>query len=351
MVVKIFLFLFIFSSLWSIDKKLLEVKKTNLFNLHTFSFFKNSELETNSVKGKTTTGVQLFPYLYINKEKNIFMTLGYFGLKYSSVENFTNSSIFFSVEILPKDNFSILLGSFFETTDFINPLYSDENLLTQRKKEGIKLSLNSKESKVSLWIDWRKFIFDNSPFQEEFTVGFSIDKKREKKLSFPLFLLINHKGGEIDASDSPVRTSLNPVVGISIPLGKKIEWETDFLGYLDDCKESNIPFKQGGAFYSVFKVKLNNTTFDIFSFFADRYYSEFGDPLFWTVSKKEEKYKTQRRRNFGVNFKFQEQLINDLVYSFELETNYDTIQSRLNYTYALFIKYNLDSDRGIKWKK
>lgn len=312
-------------------------------NLETKSFFQNNEFETNFTKGKTITGLQLLPLLAFGNQRDYETKLGVFVQKYSSVDKVSQSNLFFSTSVFPTNNTQILLGSYFEAEDFIAPLYSYEHQLTDRQKEGVLIKKNRKSADYSLWLDWRNFIFQGSSFQEEFTVGFSRQKtsRFNRRVFIPLQLLIIHAGGEIDTSEKPKKTTFNPVVGLSFSPSPQVLVENYFLSYIDGSNQKSVQISKGEALFSRIIAKRKFSKTELFFFYADRFYSEFGDPLFWSFSQNLQNLEKQRRRNVGINLSFERKITDDVNYSVKLNSNYDLVQSCLNYSYGIYIDYDL----------
>lgn len=205
------------------------------------AFFQNDEIESPMMKGYTLPGFRLSPTLRYRHGANASIEAGayllhYWGASlyprqyYATLPEYDPANSSHGFHALPflrarlATNFGLtfVLGDIYggSAHGLIEPLYSRELDLTADPEAGIQMLYGNRWIDADMWADWRTFIFNKSPYCENFIYGISAALKPTSpesriKVDIPLQLVIEHIGGEIDTLRR-VNTLVNLAAGASI---------------------------------------------------------------------------------------------------------------------------------------
>jgi len=196
-----------------------------IFMLHieNLGYFRNVEYKSRIDEGRTLFGYQFWPEVTYQISENAQVSGGLFLQRDFGGDGFQYSLPTFSFQYR-KDQHFIRFGNLIGSSQhqLVEPLYDPENIIEKRLENGFQYILNTPKFRGEFWTDWRKMIYQNSPFREEFTVGLTVEPKLIKTsnsvLSLPIAMLAFHKGGEIDTSHMPTESNFNFDYGIKYTL-------------------------------------------------------------------------------------------------------------------------------------
>ena len=301
------------------------------------AFFKDNEFDGNVVKGYSLPGFRLQPRLAYRPIPQISMELGVHATVYEGANEYP-SYVFHDIakwkgsqyqrgaHALPffraaahlhrpgGSRVTIAVGDIYggATHSLLLPLYNPELLLTDDPEAGAQVLVDRPLWHSDVWVNWQSYIFEESTHQEAFTVGWAqrirlldtslrsaaspcptASPRPRHRLSIPLQLLVQHRGGEQDATDFGVQTIANAAVGLA--------WDADFqrrhgitaahaeASGLFALQQSGTlwPFDFAPAFWGSASLTLQrDLMLGVGLFHAADFCSLYGSPFFGTLSVK-----------------------------------------------------------------
>lgn len=296
-----------------------EVRTLHL-NVGALAFFKDNEYDGNISKGYSLPGVWLVPRVSYRPRPELKFELGASALMFHGANKYPNfafhdivtwkgSEYQSGAHLLPYFRAEAQLGAAtFVLGDLHGgaahalslPLYKPENLLTTDPEKGWQVLLRTPRWNMDAWIDWQSFIYETDKHQEAFTVGMTQSVRLTRptssrfSLSLPLQLMVQHRGGEQDATDLGVQTISNAAIGLQArqTFGNRTlnaaELEVFGLGAYQQAGKL-WPFNAGAAFWAAGRLELLRSLRVTVGFFqAQDFVSLYGSPFFNTVSLKNE---------------------------------------------------------------
>jgi hypothetical protein len=189
-------------------------------SVHAFPFFKNNEYFNDIVPGYTLFGYQLNPELTYQPSAHVKLRAGVFAWKDFGNRTYTRIEPTFSLKY-QKDSFALIFGTLEGALNhqLIEPLFDFERIINNRQENGFQFLYQKKKIWADLWVDWLRMIYQDSPFQEEISVGFSGAytwiRKDNFALETPLQIQVFHRGGQIGQYANNLTNWLNGAIGIS----------------------------------------------------------------------------------------------------------------------------------------
>ena len=295
----------------SLSKGKLSVEVDNL------SFYKNNEFVSTIQKGYTQPGFWLQLKAVYYPLSNLKMEAGahsvwfwgttlYPAFAYKDLVKWSGRDYSNNVHVLPyfranlalSDNVSIILGDLYGGSNhrLIEPLYNPELNLTSDPEAGVQLLYKTKWIDFDMWLDWMTYIYNLDTHQEAFVAGHSARFKLNLPDSrfhiyFPLQSILQHKGGEIDVTNSNVQTAINYAAGTGLVWNingnvlKNINAEFDVAGY-HFPKGCTYKLKKGRGYYSKAAVQLRDFNISTSYWACDDFVSMFGSAFYGSVSTK-----------------------------------------------------------------
>ncbi len=334
-----------FSQKNDLDFSDLKYEKSKLkVGLENCNFVWNNEFFSPIVNGYTLIGYFLKPTLDYQISPNITLKGGVHLLKYSGIDNFSKIQPIYAITY-NKNDFSFTMGTIDNALNhrLSNVLFLSERYFTNNLENGMQVFWKTDKIFLDMWLDWRKFIFKNDNEKERLTFGISSKIKYKDsgkwRLSFPMALLIDHKGGQIDVSDEGVKTIINSSGGVKFDYLLKTKWITkieiknQLFGFYDNSPETKSLFQKG--YGNLFEVSLfkNKNYLKFGSWNANKYISLLGHPVYQcfsvngTHATKRNLLTTQLYLNYTI--------LKNAEIAFTAETFYDFINSTFDYTTGL----------------
>lgn len=191
------------------------------------------------------------------------------------------------------------------------PLYNPERAFAADPEAGIQLMVNHRAVQADVWVDWREFIWNHSPQQERFTLGFSTRARLHPadswELYVPLHAVITHRGGEgVTDSTLDMHSLFNAAAGVGLEhhtTDLSLATEVYVMGYLNPDGQTGSPtytlypddpepymtstpidFKQGWGLYGLFRADWRSTTFETSYWSSERFVPLLGSYHYANVS-------------------------------------------------------------------
>lgn len=245
-------------------------------NLDGGLFFIDNEYFGNRIEGYTLPGFRLVPKVQWNLSWDVSLQGGvswlhYWGAhsypavtSYGVLPNYSDTATL--MHLVPwlqaKYRVSHRLTLTFGSLDPSNhnlplPLYNPELAYVSDPEQGLELkSRGGTWYEADAWLDWREFIWNNSPRQERFIAGLSGDLYlywQDWKFYMPLHFLGQHVGGQVLATTTPIQNTFNAAAGLGIsrPLPHS-EIHADLSGRLMWYHQQGnpaVPFNSGWGVY------------------------------------------------------------------------------------------------------
>lgn len=318
-------------------------------HIESLGYFRNVEYESIIDEGRTLFGYQFWPELTYQVSEKAQVAAGLFLQRDFGGDGFYQSTPTFSFQYNNKGHFlrfGTLIGS--SQHQLIEPLYDPERIIENRLENGFQYKLNKKRLEGELWADWRKMIYQNSPFREEFTVGLRVEPKlintEKTLLSLPVSMLAFHKGGEIDTSKLPTMSNYNFDYGLKYvvrPAGAidSIDIQLHAL-YYEDVSSTPENYIDGlGQYVSIaayrkqFGVMLNYWD-------AHQFHNPMGDVVYRTVSMQNPTYILDYRKLFMARIFWEKPIADNLNFLFRANYMYDVNQQTHDVVAEFYIRWN-----------
>ena len=174
------------------------------------------------------------------------------------------------------------------------PLYDEENMLTTRPEAGLQLLVGTPHFDLDAWVNWESFIFRNDNHQEAFTVGAAAkvkvnDEAARVHVFFPLNLVMQHRGGEIDTiATNRVQTWMNASAGCQLDINlrsrlvRKVSVSVNAFAS-NEGKGELFPFKRGVGVYGLAEMDIWRFNVGVGHWAAHNYISLLGNPHFGCI--------------------------------------------------------------------
>ena len=325
---------------------------TNHFGLtvENLNFVRNTEYQSRLLEGESLLGFQLMPTLQYRAFDNVQFAGGVFLKKDFGNNQFDKITPVFTVSIKQKKH-EFLIGNIKGSTShgLIEPLYSFDRLIRNRLENGLQHIYKSNRIKTDAWLDWETMIYPNSPHREQFTAGFSGEytllKRNQFSWSFPIQMLVHHRGGEIDASPLPVETQYNFAYGtrIKIPITDSSLNFIELQGYLTYYEDqSSIPadsFIDGLGQYLSILFQGKNLGIMLNYWDAHQFQAPNGDVAFQSLSTKNTKYVFNYRKMAQIRLLYEKELYPHFYVIGRYNLMYDFHQKTRDMVMELYLKY------------
>ena len=236
----------------------------------------------------------------------------------------------------------------------IDPIFSQERLMTDFLEHGIQLKVNRKKIYSETWIDWQRQQVYNADYNEQFVVGHQtripIIKNKKTHISVALQALAQHSGGQWDTTNLPTVTLLNAALGLQWQqkmeegkLVRSVGANAYYLIYRDLAKNANLPFKTGEGLYANLNLNFQKGFKAYLGYWQGKdFIAPLGNVLFQSTSRAPQNPTAiaGERQMLLFGFGYQRMIIPRLALDARLEPFYDFGSSKVNYSYALYLSYH-----------
>lgn len=325
---------------------------TNHFGLtvENLNFVRNTEYQSKLIEGETLLGFQMLPTVQYRAFDNVQLSGGLFLKKDFGNNNFNTIAPVFTIDIR-QNKHAFLMGNIKGSTNhgLIEPLYSFDKLIKNRLESGLQHIYTTKHIRTDAWLDWETMIYRNSPFREQFTAGFSGEvwalKKNKFEWSFPMQMLVHHRGGEIDLSPLPVETQFNFAYGtkLRIPLGDSTKNFLELQGYLTYYEDQSVvpadSFIDGLGQYVSLLFQLKHVGIMLNYWDAHQFQATSGDVVFQSLSTKNSTYIFNYRKMAQVRFLYEKEIQPNFYFVGRFNMMYDFHQKTRDMVMEIYLKY------------
>ena len=197
-------------------------------------------------------------------------------------------------------NFNFVLGDIYGGSShrLILPLYNPELDLTSDPESGFQVIYDTPRFHLDTWINWQSFIFESDTHQESFIAGATSEFKFNAPESrwhwyMPVQMVVQHRGGEIDDTDTGVETFMNGALGVGVVWNvnqgklRRLSWEMDALGYYQQAGKL-WPFDRGWGWYTKVGADFKHLFVQAGAFGCNQFISLLGSPYMGAVSTRYE---------------------------------------------------------------
>lgn len=282
------------------------------------AFFRDNEYNTALTKGYSLPGLWLQPKVSYMPLPRVRLELGahlmvfngankYPNYAYHDVAVWKGDQYLVGVHALPwfraqgtMGPLTVVLGNLYggENHRLILPMNNPEQNLSADPEAGFQMLVDLPRFHLDTWLNWQSFIFEQANHQEAFTLGTSARilwtrSGSALRLSTPVQLLVQHRGGEQDITSLGVQTLCNGSLGLRLDLPLQhpsitaLSAESNVLGSWQQSGKL-WPFATGLALHAAAglslwdRLDLSGGWFHV----PKRYANLYGSPLFGTLSVK-----------------------------------------------------------------
>lgn len=208
------------------------------FNLDGAIFFINDEYFGQRIEGYTLPGFRLVPKIQWNLSWDVSLQgglhwLNYWGAhsypattSYGVLPNYSDTSTLMHVvpwlqaKYHATNRLTLTFGSLDPSTHMLPlPLYNPELTYVADPEQGLEAEVKLPWLKGDVWVDWREFIWNQSPRQERFTMGASGCLRlfcADWHFYMPLHFIGQHVGGQTLATTTPIQNNFNASAGLGV---------------------------------------------------------------------------------------------------------------------------------------
>lgn len=235
--------------------------------LYNLNYLRDYEYFSPIMEGYTLYGSIVQPTIIYNPSNHVSFRSGIFVQ-----QNFGDDSIrvrptFLLSVINSSTNFSFGNYRNEKGHQLIEPLWFDDNLVTENIENGFNLKKKFSHLELDNWINWNRAIKKGSDFQEKIFGGLTVNflplKNFKKVFTIPVQVYLQHTGGQINQPDSSffVQTILNGAIGIKSEIGEVEHYpfrfgaEAYFVYFKDFSPNPNMIFTEGKGIWTLVKLK------------------------------------------------------------------------------------------------
>ncbi len=282
--------------------------------LESMAFFYDKEYDQSELTvGETLPGAWFRPTLQYTPNDLLHFEVGAHLLTYQGAGSYLRALPWLRAQAKLNDNFTALVGNIYgaDYHRIVTPLYERTQALYEDPEAGAQLLFGNwqhnskrKATYAEVFVNWQNYQFVGDSEQEQFifgAVGSWQVAGNNNPLCLNATLLAQHQGGQQGSVSQSVKTNWNAALGISKMWGSRqgeYDAQVNLLGFWQQA--GNLyDFDSGMALHAEtgYKRKLKNAidsqdetlSLRLGEFYAfDNYVSLLGNPLFSTVSSRNE---------------------------------------------------------------
>ncbi len=275
-----------------------EEMQTVELNIHELSFIKNNEYFNHIADGYTLLGTYLLPELDYSPHRGFHLKAGPFLHRYWGADTLNVAYPFIQMEY--RTVHSIFRVGSIRNADnhgLIQPIMGVENILTKNALEsGVQYLFTGNKMHLDASLNWKRFIFKKSPFQEEIFHALTWQYKwfDTKGWVSDVYLqnTLYHRGGQINTTPPDtgnVFTMLHTVWGLDIHRNvsskSRVYGDAYFIRYAAQSDPAEYIFHKGYAWFSHAGFIYRDFNFYLGHWFGYHFVAPYGDDMFQSVSR------------------------------------------------------------------
>jgi len=312
------------------------------------SFFDNKEFTGNIKKGYTHPGFYIQPAIKF-ETKQYSIAAGFHTLYLAGADSLERLVPVFSARLQLSSRIILIAGTLESLTGhwLPEPLFKPERLFLNQPETGVQFLFQGTESKADLWINWERYIKTGSPFQEEFTVGFThlyYCWKHTTGFSNAFHAMAFHHGGQIDSTNLPVQTHVNigllPAFSFKPSGNTTLALTTSMYYYKNLSPSFTSEYNNGFGLHPQVKAYRNNITLDVGFWYSNRFVNPHGEELFGSVSAINPIYNQSVRRLGTVTLEYQKRFMSSMLLNANFKVYYDFKSNLPEYGYTLRLTFD-----------
>lgn len=326
----------------------IKLKKVQ-FNFNSLNYVKNNEYFNQIADGYTLFGYYLNPKVTYYAHEKVQIEGGIFMRKEFGNSGLKEVQPTFTVKVKHND-WRFLFGNIEGTVShrMIEPLVGFERLLSKPLEHGIQAKYQHKEAFFDAWIDWQRSTSPGQTNQEYIWNGLSFYSKplqfkgsmlKDFKFQAIAQASIYHMGGQNIQSLQPVRTLLNPALGLRVQKELSNEQTFIFDNYYVGYFESP---KQGTAYYLNTFWKSPKYQIGLSYWLGHYFNSPMGGDLFQSISRKFDTDYYEEYRNLLIMRLVRDwKIAKGVNLSLRIEPHYDFQNRIFEHSEGLYLKCGL----------
>lgn len=321
--------------------------------IKSIAFVKDNEYSSPVIEGYTLPGLFFHPELVYTPSAKFNISAGIHLLKYAGKEKFSQIKPVLSASLNLSEKTTLTIGTLSgsERHRMFDPHFNSERLYSAYSEDGFQLTSLNDHFFNDTWLSWENFIVKGDTTREIFTFGESFKYTSSPIADFirfevPVQIQFKHFGGQISNYTEQVETFFNMATGLRInfDLAQKRYGETgiEYLQFINNQlnRVSASGISHGYAswlrFHYTYKaIYLGAAYWKSHNFFAPN-----GDNIYGSVSDYQPNVVVPERKIIS-NFVYLTLLPESyLEFFFGLDTYYDVIDKRLDYSLTLHLNFD-----------
>ncbi|HDP74274.1 MAG TPA: hypothetical protein ENN49_00055 [Bacteroidales bacterium] len=336
----------LFISIYCISHAQTDSAGVNLYLLGQ-SFFDNKEFTGNIKKGYTHPGFYIQPAIKF-ETKQYSIAAGFHTLYLAGADTLEQFVPVFSARLLLNSRIMLNVGTLESLIGhwLPEPLFKPERLFLNQPETGVQFLYQGIWSKADLWINWERYIKTGSPFQEEFTVGFThlYNLNDTPGFSNAFHAMASHHGGQIDSTNLPVQTHANigllPAFRFKPYGNTTLALATSVYYYKNLSPSFTSEYNTGFGLHPQVKAYRNYTTLEVGFWYSHGFVNPRGEELFGSVSTINPIYNQSVRQLGTVAIEYQKRFMSSMLLNANFKAYYDFKSNLLEYSYTLRLMFD-----------
>lgn len=322
-------------------------------HIHNNNFIKNNEYFGPYTEGITYIGSVLQPEITWALSKKFSLSGGWYFRQYYGQDGFNQSLPVIKARYLFRQDAEVIFGQLDGQLQhgFIEPIYNTDNYFIKKPEYGVQFLVNRKRFNADLYMDWEKFLLPNEAHQEVITGGFlasyALNGITESRgLSAHFQSIINHFGGQVDNSDSPLQSRANIAAGLKyifVPDKKalgRLTLSSFYIQAMELSQTNTIPFESGFALHNTLTFENKWAKLSTGWFHGEYFFAPLGDYLFQSVSQFNDWYVGEKRDLITSKLLIGHDILKGVNFGFRIESYYDLQRNANDFSYGLNLSVN-----------
>lgn len=249
---------------------------------HHMGFLYNTEYFNDIVLGRTLMGIHSTPRLSYAVSDRLAIELG--GWLWQDFGNEQASAFrpVFGFRYQNPNGFGLRFGMLdgHLRHRLPEPMFDFARVIGQRLEQGLQLTWQRNGWQSEIWIDWRRMIYQDSPFQEEFVAGQTI-MRHWRRWSLMAHAVQSHRGGQINQVRGAV-TEQTQSLGLRYTDSLRTRWAHQWwleARLLRQTRDTGR-FLNGQGFYANAQLSTRHGALMLSYWYGDQWTNAVGGPLY-----------------------------------------------------------------------